>query len=325
MKKQKPSRPTAAKSSQYKTTNWNEYNNALKKRGSLEIWLDEEVLSQWYYQGKMQRGAQFSYSNTCIETANLIKEVYQLGYRQTEGFMNSMVRMLGWVVKVPDYTVIHRRRKTLDIDIVSMKKNSNERLYIVVDSTGGKVYGEGEWKVRQYGWTKHRTWRKIHLAVDESTRIIEGCETTTNNIADEEMVKPLLDGIKGTVKKIAGDGAYDKKKVYETLKKKKIKPIIPPRKNAVIEKHGNCKGRPLPRDKNIRDIRKMGLKKWKKESGYHRRSLAETTMYRLKKRFGGKLISRNLCQQKTEIRLKCKILNTFTLIGMPVAIRYKAA
>jgi hypothetical protein len=319
MTTQKKTCSVVRKANRYKVKNWSEYNESLRQRGSLEIWVDEKVEQQWYYKGKTQRGAQYEYSDKSIEVACIIKEVYRLGYRQTEGFMRSLVRRMGWEVKVPDYTVINRRRRKLDIAVTACRKSPREKLYIVIDSTGSKVYGEGEWKVRRHGWSKHRTWRKIHLAIDESTGEIESCQMTTNSIADQDMVESLLNAVDGGIKKMAGDGAYDKKKVYQHLAKENVKPIIPPRKNARIGKHGNCRGKPLPRDKNIRDIRKMGRKKWKDKIGYHRRSIAESTMFRYKNTFGDKMVSRDMKQQEIEVRIKCKILNRMAQIGLPDA------
>lgn len=228
--------------------NWKQYNQALKQRGSLHIWIPAELEDQWYYQGESQRGAQYRYSDICIEIACLVREVYHLGYRQTQGSLESLVSYRGWEVKVPDYSVINRRHKRLQLEV---KGTNNPDKYIVIDSTGAKVYGEGEWKVRQHGWSKHRTWRKIHLAVDESTGVIESCAMTTNSVDDAAMVGTLLDQVEGQVKKVAADGAYDKKKVYKQLEKRKIKGVIPPRRNARITKHGNSRGRQLERDKAI--------------------------------------------------------------------------
>ena len=322
MKQQKTNRPKATKRSQYKITNWPEYNQALKQRGSLHIWMPAELENQWYYQGESQRGAQYLYSDSCIEIACILKEVYHLGYRQTQGFLESLVAFRGWKVKVPDYSVINRRHKRLHLQV---KGTDSPDKYIVIDSTGAKVYGEGEWKVRQHGWSKHRTWRKIHLAVDESTGEIESCAMTTNSVDDAAMLGPLLDGVQGSVKKLAADGAYDRKKVYEQLKKRKIKPVIPPRKNARITKHGNSGGKELARDKAIRAIRKLGRKRWKKQMGYHRRSIAESAMFRLKSQFGEKLSSRGIEQQQVEVKIKCYALNRMASIGMPESIKIRAA
>ncbi|MBE7170048.1 MAG: IS5 family transposase [Williamsia sp.] len=322
MKQQKTNRPKATKRSRYKITNWPLYNQALKQRGSLHIWMPEELENQWYYQGETQRGAQYLYSDNCIEMACIVKEVYHLGYRQTQGFLESLVAFRGWKVKVPDYSVINRRHKRLHPEV---KGTAGPDKYIVIDSTGAKVYGEGEWKVRQHGWSKHRTWRKIHLAVDESTGEIESCAMTTNSVDDAAMVGTLLDAVEGKVKKLATDGAYDRKKVYEQLKKRKIKAVIPPRKNARIKKHGNSRGVELPRDRTIRQIRKVGRKRWKKQVGYHRRSVAEYTMFRLKTQFGEKLACRDIEQQKVEVSIRCYVLNKMASIGMPVAIKVRAA
>jgi len=219
--------------------------------------------------------------------------------------------MLNWSVKVPDYTVINRRKKKLKIEGSEQIEKKGMKLYIVIDSTGLKVYGEGEWKVRQQGWGKHRTWMKLHVAVDESTAIIESCAITSNSVDAAAMVKPLLDKVKTEVKKMAGDGACDKIKVYEYLEEGKIQPIIPPRKGA--------------RDKNIRDIGKRGRIRWKEKNNYHRRSKAETTMYGWKIIYGDKLRSRITEQQIVEANIKCKLLNKMTLLGMPKSSVVKKA
>lgn len=318
-------RPHSANSSGYKIKNWSAYNQALKQRGSLEIWIDKKMESLWYYQGKPQRGSQYKYSDVCIEIASILREIYHLPYRQLEGFLCSLIKQLRWQVEVPDYTVINRRRKALPVQLTNSHGKKGDKKYIVIDSTGLKVYGEGEWKVRQYGWSKYRTWMKIHVAVDEDTAMIESCVTTTNKIDDAAMVKPLLEQIKATVDKIGADGAYDKRKVYKELAKRKIKPIIPPRKGARIEKHGNQQGQPLARDKNIRAIRKFGRKQWKQKTNYHRRNTAENTMYRYKLIFGGKLNSRIIQQQEMEVKIKCKILNKMTKLGMPDTYKIKQA
>ncbi|NES74225.1 MAG: transposase, partial [Okeania sp. SIO2D1] len=118
--------------------------------------------------------------------------------------------------------------------------------------------------------------------------------------------------VEGEIAQVSGDGAYDKYKCYETAHQRGIKTTIPPRKNAVIRQHGNCKALPHPRDENLRRIRKIGRKKWKHESGYHRRSLSvcaafrrKTTMFRLKVLFGGKLRRRSFDNQAVELFIQC--------------------
>lgn len=321
--KKSPRKPTS-KGSRYKVKNWSEYNRSLKNRGSITLWMSDDVIAQWYYKGKKQKGAQFKYSDKCIEACCIVRKVYRLALRQTEGLVKSIIGILKLEIDVPDYSVICRRSKVLKISSVLVKRiNKGEHLHIVMDSTGLKVYGEGEWKVRQHGYSKHRTWQKIHIALNPEDGIIHAAEMTTNGIDDAAMVKPVLEKIKGEVKIFGGDGAYDKTKVYDILEKGKIKPIIPPRKNARIKKHGNSHGRTKPRDRAIRYIRRHGRKKWKKTHHYHKRSLAETTMFRYKTILGDKLQSRTFERQCTEALLSCKILNKMTRCGMPVSVKIK--
>ena len=326
MPKQKtsPRSGNAKGKSRYKVKNWNEYNRSLKNRGSLTLWMSDDVIEQWYFKGKKQRGAQYKYSSECIEACCMIRKVYRLGLRQTQGLVESIVGILKLEMDVPDYTVICKRSKVLKISSVLVKRiNKGEHLHIVLDSTGLKVYGEGEWKVRQHGHSKHRTWRKIHIAVNPQDGIIHAAEMTSNAVDDAAMVKPILEKIKSAVKKFGGDGAYDKTKVYAVLEKEKITPVIPPRKNARIGKHGNSHGPTKPRDRAIRYIRQHGRKKWKKASHYHRRSIAETTMFRYKTILGDKLQSRTFERQSTEVLLSCKILNKMAACGMPISVKVK--
>ena len=291
------------------------------------MWIDKDADLHWYYQGGRQRGAQYVYADTCIELAVTLRSLYRLPYRQLAGFMTSVVKQLGWDVIVPDYTVINRRAKRLQIDSTLQHSGTTGKKYIVIDSTGLKVYGEGEWKVRQHGWSQHRTWRKLHVTVDEASGIIESCALTTNGIHDADMVEPLIAAIpaKEQIEKIGADGAYDKRKVYACLKKYNITPVIPPQKNARISHHGNSRQVPYSRDQNIRAIRKQGRKAWKHQVNYHRRSLVETSMYRYKTIFGDHLQSRETERQKVEVKLKCKILNKMTQMGMPITVDVKKA
>ena len=325
MRNKSTTRKPASKGNRYKVTNWNEYNSSLKNRGSITLWIGDDAEKEWYHQGEKKKGGQFTYSDMCIEVCCVIRKVYRLPFRQTAGFMESLVKLSALEVKIPDYSLICRRSKVLKISIPVKKRGMNsENLHIVMDSTGLKVYGEGEWKVRQHGYGKHRTWRKIHIAIEPATGMIQAAEMTTNGVDDASMVKPVLEKIKGKIKTFSGDGAYDKlKKVYDVLEKKGIKPVIPPQKNARITKHGNCKGRTKPRDRAIRYIRAHGRAKWKKDHKYHKRSMAENTMYRYKTILGDRLQSRTFERQCVEALLCCKILNKMNLCGMPISVKVK--
>jgi transposase len=187
----------------------------------------------------------------------------------------------------------------------------------VVDSTGVKVYSEGEWKTRQHGISKRRTWRKLHLGIDEATGEILAALVSTNDVHDGSVLKDILDGIDDNIEQVSTDGAYDHRHCYDEIAERGAKPVIPPRKDAVIWQHGNCKALPHPRDENLRYIRKHGRKKWKRDSNYHRRSLAETTMFRLKTIFTGKVRSRKFDNQAVELLLQCAALNHMIQIAKP--------
>jgi hypothetical protein len=194
-----------------------------------------------------------------------------------------------------------------------------------MDSTGLKIYGEGEWKVRQHGVSKRRTWLKLHVGANPEDSEIQAVLLTDNSVSDDEAVETLLAQIEQEIDEFAADGAYDKRKVYDGLNahSPEVNILIPPRKNARIWQHGNTKAERLKRDENLRFIRKHGRKNWKEKSGYHVRSLAETTIFRLKTIFGDKLSARLMETQTTQAFIRCAALNQMTHLGMPQA--YKVA
>ena len=303
----------------YRVRNWPDYDAGLQQRGSLTVWFTPQAVEAWYYQGPRQRGAQYTFSEVAIQTALILRLLYHLPLRQTEGFVASILALMGLAVRVPDHTTLSRRQAGLTVDWPLQPKD--QPLHLVVDATGLKVYGEGEWKVRQHGWNKRRTWRKLHLGVDEATGEIVAQTLTTNSQDDAGQVEPLLDQIEAPIAAVGGDGAYDRRKVFEALaasdRGPPMRPIIPPRKDAKIEQHGNRKAEPLPRDETIRTIRKRGRRTWKKTSGYHRRSIAETQIGRYKQILGDTLHARTLPHQQTETRVGCAILNRLLHLAKP--------
>lgn len=300
----------------YRVQNWSDYENALVQRGSITFWMSEEVEKVWLYTGKKQRGSQFDYSDKAIEIMLTLKEIFHLPNRSVEGFVRSLFQMMKIDLPVPDHTTLSKRSKRLK---VKLPKQSEGRLNVVMDSTGLKVYGEGEWKVRKHGYSKHRTWRKLHLGGNPDNGEILAVVLTGNNISDDAVVKEMLTQIEPALLACAADGAYDKRKVYEALNEHspEVDILIPPRKNAHIWQHGNSKEERLKRDENLRYIRHHGRQKWKNNSGYHIRSLAETFMFRLKTIFGDNLSARLLETQMTQAMIRCVALNKMTHLGMP--------
>jgi len=300
----------------YKIRNWAKYNEALVNRGDITFWFSDEIIAQWKHENENQgQGRPFTYSDLAIETLLTMREMLRLPYRGTEGFGRWVFQLMKLDLAIPDYTSLCKRAKKLDINI-SIRKTRG-KIDIIVDSTGLKVFGEGEWKVKKHGWAKHRTWQKLHLAIDADTQEIVADVLTDNSVHDSEVVSPLLKRTQNKVRRFYGDGAYDPWKVRNELEQRGIEQVIPPRRDAKIKRHGNSKLPRLERDEAIRDIRKYGRKGWKQRIGYHRRSLAETAMFRMKTCFGAHLKNRLLPNQKTEAKLRCKILNHFTKLGLP--------
>ena len=215
----------------------------------------------------------------------------------------------------PDHSTLSRRRRHLTITL-PIRDWSKSR-HLVVDSTGVKVYGEGEWKVRQHGIGKRRTWRKLHFCVDEATLEIVSAVASTNDVSDAEVLPDLLQDVPGEIEQVSADGAYDQGKCYDALNRHGAKAAIPPRKGAKIWRRASSKAERHVRDENLRRIRKVGRREWKRESRYHRRSLAETTIFRFKTIFGDRMQTRKVENQFKELLLKSSLLNRMTHLGMP--------
>lgn len=300
----------------HRIRNWKEYNRALKQRGSLTIWICDEAIENWTtgeLTGKC--GASPTYTDLAIETMAMIQAVYGLPGRQTQGLLQSLFTLMKLDLTAPDHSTLSRRRRRLNITL-PLKKSSEPR-HLVVDSTGVKLYGEGEWKVRQHGWSKRRTWLKLHVCADEATLEIVSVLATTNNVSDGEAFPDLLKNTPDAVSQVSADGAYDQRRCYEAIKLRGAKATIPPRKGAKIWQRATSKTDRCDRDENLRRIRKIGRKKWKQECGYHRRSLAETMMFRFKTIFGDRLNTRDIDNQFKELLVKCAVLNRMTHLGMP--------
>ncbi len=312
----KRTKPSSRPKRLYRVRNWSDYEKALVQRGSITFWLSDDFEKVWLYTGEKQRGSQFDYSEQAIEIMLMIKEVFHLTNRGVEGFVGSLFQMMNLDLPVPDHSTLSKRGKSMQ---VRLPRKTSESLNLVLDSTGLKIYGEGEWKVRKHGYSKHRTWRKLHVGANPDNGEIQVVVLTENSISDDAVVKEMLEQIKQTILSCAADGAYDKRKVYDALNEHspEVDILIPPRKNAHIWQHGNSKEERLKRDENLRYIRKHGRRPWKEDTGYHIRSLAETILSRLKTIFGDKLSARLLQTQTTQALIRCLALNRMSQLGMP--------
>jgi IS5 family transposase len=306
---------TKAKPS-YRVRNWSQYNAALKQRGSVNCWIDEAVIVRWINEQKTgRRGASNHYSDGAIALMATVQALFNLPGRQTKGFLESLFALMGIDLPVPDHSTLSRRLGQVEVELPVTP--SQGAIHVVVDSTKVKVYGEGEWKVRQHGVDKRRTWRKLHVGVNEATGEILAVVASTNNLSDDQALSELLDGIDEEIEQVSGDGAYDKRKCYDAIAARGANATIPPRKDAVRWEDDAETGEVHPRNRTLERIDEVGRQQWKQESGYHRRSLAETTMFRFKTIFGGLMRRRLFDNQPAEIFLKCAALNRMIQLGKP--------
>ena len=296
----------------YRTTNWSSYNSALINRGNLSIWFDPKT--QWYAQPKGKHGRNQTYSDTAIQCCLMIKSLFRLSLRMVTGFVQSLIHLcrLDWTA--PDYSTICRRQKHIDIAI-NYQKSSNG-LQLLVDSTGLKFLGEGEWKRKKHQPEYRRQWRKLHIGIDAETLQIRAIQLTTNNVSDSQVLGDLLDQIPQDeqIDSVYTDGAYDTKQCRQVIADRQAHAVIPPRKNAKPWK--DTKTSSLERNELLRTVKRLGRTIWKNGAGYHRRSLIETNMHCIKL-LGDKLRARNFQSQVNEIHARVAVLNKFTDLGRP--------
>ncbi len=303
----------------YRLRNWREYNASLVGRGSLTLWIEADITTWWLSKDTSGKpGASRTYSDKALEVCLSLRVLLRLPLRQCEGFVRSLLDRVGLSLPVPDYTTLSRGQKQLPVRLPV--RPSPRARHLVLDSTGLKVFGEGEWKVKKHGKGKRRQWRKLHLSVDEATGEVLAVLTTEAEAADGVQLPALVQESQqagGPVAQASADGAFDSWANDAFLSEQGIVSTIPPRKGSKIRQHGNCKRAPLQRDQNQREIRRLGRRRWARESGYSRRSLAETHMMRQKRILGSGLSSRCDANQRTECRLRCLVLNHMTHLGMP--------
>jgi hypothetical protein len=295
----------------YRIRNWRDYNSALVRRGSLTLWVEQGVVGRWHDTvGPVRRGRRRTYSDLAITCALTLREVYHLPLRSTQGLVSSVLRLLGSDSPAPHYSTLSRRAATLDVKLPRLSKGP---LHLAVDSTGVKLYGEGEWKVRLHGAEKRRTWRKLHLLIDHTTHEALALSMTGKDTLDRRELPGLLGEVEGEAAEVLGDGAYDFQDCYRAIHTRDARAVIPPQRRARV-RTGSEFG---DRNAAVLRSREVGRDEWKREAGYHRRSLAETAMMRLKTIFSDRLKAREWRRQETELRVRCAAMNRMTSLGMP--------
>jgi hypothetical protein len=302
----------------YRVTNWREYDAALLRRGSVTVWFTEEAVAAWHAPATGKRGGQPVYSAIAIETGLTLRLVFHQPLRQTEGLLRSIVDLLGVDINVPDHTTLSRRGGGLAI--LPKRLGCGEPLHVLVDSTGLKIFGEGEWFDQKHGIRSRRRWRKLHLGIDAVTHEIVASELTPDDVGDVAEIPDLLDRIDVDVASLTADGAYDGEAVYDAVAERHPKAaiIIPPRSTAVSGETTTTQ-----RDRHLAEIAKHGRMGWQRRSGYNRRSLVETAMFRYKTIIDRRLQARALPNQRTEAKIGCNVLNRMTSFGMPISTRIR--
>jgi transposase len=287
----------------YRVTNWSEYDAALVRRGSLTVWLTEDAVEAWHAPATGERGGQPIYSAIAIETGLALRLVFHQPLRQTEGMLRSIAAVLGVDIAIPDHTTLSRRGGGLTI--LPNRVDRDEPLHLLVDSTGLKIYGEGEWLNQKHGIRSRRRWRKLHLGVDADTHEIVTVELTPDDVGDLSEMPELLDQIDADLASMTADGAYDGEAVYDAMAERhpEAAVIIPPRVTAIASETTTTQ-----RDRHLETIGKHGRIGWQRSSGYNRRSLAETAVYRYKTIIGRRLHARTLPNQRTEVKIGCNVL-----------------
>src|SRR3954469_8259745 len=244
-----------------KVTNWPAYDASLRQRGSLTVWFTEEAVDAWAAEPRTTRGGQPWYSELAILTALTLRAVFRLAYRQTEGLIASVIRLLGLTLPVPDHTTLSRRAATLEVPRPrSSSRTGGEAapMHLLVDSTGLKLCGPGEWLVEKHGTKARRSWRKLHIGRDADTGQIVAATLTTQDVDDGSQVGPLLDQVDGQIASFTGDGAYDQDRVYASVGERHPEAaiIVPPRATAVPSR--TAETAPTQRDRHLQLIAERG-------------------------------------------------------------------
>jgi hypothetical protein len=301
----------------YKVTNWSAYEAGLRQRGSLTIWFSEEAVAAWQAAPRTTPGGQARYSDLAIETSLILRAVFHQPLRQTEGLVGSLLELMGLDLPVPDHSTLSRRSRTLAV----APQAASGPVHLLVDSTGVKLSGPGEWLVEKHGTQRRRAWRKLHLGVDAKTGTIVASTLTSKEVDDAAELGPLLDQIDEPLAAVIADGAYDQDRVYDAVAEHSAEAavVVPPRATAVLSPSAETD--PTQRDRHIQVIAEQGRMGWQRTSGYNARAGAEGTMSRYKRIIGDTLRSHSRPAQETETRIAVSILNRMLDLGRPESVR----
>lgn len=303
----------------YRVRNWSQYNKGLVSRGSVNVWFNKNHIKS----AEGSHGNE-SYSDALVLCALTIRQLFNLPYRATEGFLRSLIELHHLRIPTPDYSTLCRRAKTLKVDLGA--KLSNKPRHILIDSTGVQVLGEGEWKRLKHGESRCQVWKKLHIAMDADSLDIVAMDVTDSVRLDGNYLPGLIEQIDSPIEQITGDGAYDKQNCYEAAQNRGAKPVFPPQHNAAVQRNKIKKNTALiPRDEliirlNSAQDKEEELRNWKQENNYHRRSLVETNMSRMNIIFSDQMSARTPENQFTDLAIRCRIINKMNKLGLPKSV-----
>jgi len=299
----------------YRVSNWADYDRALVHRGDITLWISEEAIASWKPAPSGRRGAQRKFSDHAIETALTLRLVFKLPLRQAEGFLRSLLSLMGVNLEAPDHTTLSRRSQLLDLAL--SPPLANEPIHLVVDSTGLSIVGEGEWAAAKHGGCGKRAWKKLHLGVDRFGVIVTEVQTD-GNVDDAKTALDLIDEVEGDITSITADAAYDTLAIYDAGAARRADVVVPPVKSSTRSRRR--RSRSSARDRTIMRVQEIGCRQWKKESGYHRQARVENTFFRYKTIIGPGLRARNPESQNAEAIIACNVLNRMIAIGRPESL-----
>ncbi len=301
-----------------RVTNSAAYDAALRQRGSLTVWFTDDAIEGWRAQPRTTAGRQPLYSPVAILTALTFRAVFHLALRQTEGLIGSIIHLLGLDLAVPDHTTLSRRAATLE---APRPRRGGEPLHLLVDSTGLKLCGAGEWLVEKHGAKTRRTWRTLHIGMDANTGQIVAAALTRKEVDDASQVGSLLDQAAAPVASFTADGAYDQDSVSAAVAQRHpgAAIIVPPRSTAVPSETAETE--PTQRDRHLQSIAEHGRAAWQKTSGYTKRARAEAAIGRFKQVIGDGLRSRTDPRRATEVDVAVHALNRMLDLGRPNSVR----
>ena len=305
---------------QYKTKhrirNWRECERGLRSRGDVTIWLSEDAIAAWIPPKNGLRGGRRRYSNLAIRTALTPRVVFGLPLRQTEGFLDSPLSLTSRDLKAPDHTTLSRRNQI--VVVPPLTRAHDGPIDRIVDSTGLKILGRGEWNAHKRKTSKkRRDWRKPRVGVDAEGFIV-AAELTASSRDDASTLPDLLAPLEVPIRRFTADGAHDHRSVHDRASAagtENVVIVIPPRRSALSA--GPTDGPRARREASLQRIRKVGRREWRKESGYRQRARVENRFFRHKSVVGGDLKARHSKAQRTEAAIGCHILNRMAELGRP--------